>query len=329
MPRFFIGRLAFGVLAGMSFMLAGCGNPTGPAVVQVEQREWDSIVGTKGVQLLTEHYDIRTTIQDALLRDYLPVFMEASYAEYRKLMPLPEAGQAKPASVGDSRLVVYVFGRRPEWAAFTVTFVPAQAYTYLHIHSGGYMDHRTATAVMFDIGRDRTLSLMAHEGLHQYLARNFPRPVPAWLNEGLAAQFEDFDLDGPRPTFRPRRNLMRKNSLREALSVSDGLIALPHLLTMDAGEAVTKTGQTARGYYAQIWATVLFLRESHLYRQGFARLLADVGTDRFRADISGYRAATPYAAGQSEGEIAFRRYITENLDAFDKECTAFARELVR
>ncbi|MBI4581504.1 MAG: hypothetical protein HY718_17520, partial [Planctomycetes bacterium] len=232
--------------------LAGCDPAGDVGPVRVEEREWTSPVGTKGVQLLTEHYDLRVTSEDALLREYLPTFIEATNAEYRKLIP--------PARENDEPLMVYIFGRRPEWAAFTQGFAPAQAQVYLHIHSGGYMDHATATAVFWDIGRDRTLSLLAHEGLHQYLTRHFPGAVPPWLNEGLATQFEDFDLNGARPIFRPERNLIRKNSLREALTVPDGLVPLLHLLTMDAGEAVTRTGQPARGYYAQVWVTVLFLR---------------------------------------------------------------------
>lgn len=313
-------------IIGTGFLLAGCGHRSESTVVLVEQREWTSSVGTQGVQLLTEHYDLRTTVRDPLLREYMPAFMEACHAEYGKLLPAHLTASGPDA---EEKLVVYVFGRRQEWAAFTCQFVPAQAYTYLHIHSGGYMDHPTATSVLFDIGRDKTLSLMAHEGLHQYLSRYIPRPVPAWLNEGLATQFEDFDLDGPRPTFRPRRNLLRKNSLREALSIENGLLALPHLLATHAGEAVTTTGQSARGYYAQIWATVLFMRESKQYRAGFARMLEDMGSNRYRANISAYRAATPSAAGMSEGEIAFRQYITEDLEAFSASWNEFARLLVR
>ncbi len=311
---FLVKVLAASMLAG------GCAPQAGRGPVQVEQREWTSPVKTAGFQLLTEHYDVRTTVQDALLRDYLPGFMETCRAEYARLIA--------PVQRHDERLVVYVFGRRPEWAAFTQGFVPAQAETYLHIHSGGYMDQATATSVLFDIGRDRTLSLLAHEGLHQYLAGHLPEPIPPWLNEGLATQFEDFDLDGDRPIFRSERNLMRKNSLREALSLEHGLADLPQLLAMDAGHAVTRTGQPARGYYAQVWATVLFLKSSPQYREAFARLLRDAGTARLRQNISAYRAATPSAEKLSPGEIVFRQYITEDLESFTDEFKIFAGELV-
>lgn len=314
------GKFAVLGCSAAMVLLAGCGgNSAGP--VEVAVHDWTSPVRTTGVQMLSDNYDIRTTVRDELLRDYLPTFMEGCYAEYATLIP-------PVRERGDKRLIVYVFGTRPEWAAFTKGFAPRQAHTYLHIHSGGYMDHARATSVMFDIGRDRTLSLLAHEGLHQYLAKFLPEPVMPWLNEGLATQFEDFDLKGAWPVFRPERNLGRKNSLREALSLPDGLIELPLLLRMHAGDAVTRTGQPARAYYAQVWSTVLFLRNDGRYREGFSRLLADAGTQRLRHSIGGYRAATPEAADMSDGEVAFRHYITEDLDAFFDAYKSFAQKLV-
>ncbi len=316
--RAFTQSLGVWTAAGIMVLLAGCEAESRP--VRFEQHAWTSLLHVDGVELMTDHYAIRTTSQDETLRAYLPAFMESAYAEYRKLVP-PERPSPDP-------MVVYLFGERAEWAAFTKGFVPAQAHTYLYIQSGGYMDQATDTAVAWDIGRDRALSLLAHEGLHQYLAKYLDRPVPPWLNEGLATQFEDFDLNGDRPQFRPERNLMRRNSLREALALEDGLVPLPQLLSMHAGQAVTHTGQPARGYYAQVWMTVLFLRTSPMYGDGFRRLLADAGTERLQHSTSGYRAATPAAAKMSDGEVVFRQYVTEDLDGFEADCEAFARKLV-
>jgi len=192
------------------------------------------------------------------------------------------------------------------------------------------MDQRTQTAVIFDIRRDRTLSLLAHEGLHQYLARFLPDPVPPWLNEGLAAQWESFDLDGYRPIYTPRRNFLRTNDLREALGPAGQLIPLPELLRMNAGDAVVKVGQSTRAYYAQVWSMLLFLRDeqNRAYHAGFTRLLADAGSERLRQAISAHRAATPTAATCSDGEVVFRHYVTENLDTFMNDYCAFARQLV-
>jgi len=302
-------------------LCAGCGQ-TVPSPAAFEEHAWTSPLRTQGVELLTEHYAIRTTSRDEPLRSVLPEFVETAFRAYARLVP-PEGPDA-----ASGRMEVYIFGSRPEWVLFTRQFAPQQAHLYEHILSGGYMDHATATSVLWDVKRDHTLALLAHEGLHQYLARHRPGPVPAWLNEGLATQFEDFDLQGARPVFRPHRNLFRRNSLRHALTTPDGLVPMPRLLAMHAGEAVARTGPPARGYYAQVWATVRFLQTSPAYRNAFSRLLADVGTDRMRTRISAYRAATPAAAAMSDGEVVFRHYLTEELDDFFHEFVAYARRLV-
>jgi len=274
----------------------------------------------KGTQLLTEHFDLRITSQDRFIQEYLPSFMEAAFAEYQRLVP---------AAVSGDRLVVYVFATRSQWVDFTEIFAPAQAYTYLHIHSGGYTDHRTASAVAYDIGRDRTLSLLGHEGMHQYLARYLPEPVTPWLNEGLACQLEAFDMKGQWPVFTPRRNFLRRNNLREALATPDGLIPLPELLRMDAGDAVRQTGLPARTFYAQLWSLVVFLRDPQSgYAPKLAALLHDAGTERIRVATRAYRAATPGSDKLTDGEVVFRHYITEDLDGFTNQYREFARALL-
>jgi len=318
-------RLRTGLLAGSAIGLAaagGCALSAPPPPISVEQHEWTAPDGSGGVRLLTEHFDLRVTAADPELRKYLGPFMETAFAEYCKLMPPPQ----EPSD----RLAVYLFGTRQEWADFTRVSFPAQAHTYLHIHFGGYVDQPTATAVIHDIGRDHTLSLIAHEGFHQYLAGCFPEPVHPWLNEGLACQWEAFDLEGDRPVFTPRRNFLRRNSLREALATPNGLIRLPELLGMHAGEAVVQAGQPTRAYYAQVWSMVLLLRQGSggKYADRFAKLLGDAGTKRLRIAIGGYRAATQEAEQLSDGEVIFRHYITEDLDGFMADYEAFARQLV-
>lgn len=302
--------------------MAGCASHPPPPPVAVEQQDWAAPDGTTGIQLLTRHYDLRVTTRDTLLQEYLAPFMETAFAQYALLIPSTRESS--------ERLVVYLFGTRPEWADFTRRTFPAQAHTYLHIHAGGFMDHASATTVAYDLRRDRTLSLLAHEGLHQYVARHVPERIPAWLNEGLATQFEAFDLRGDRPVFTPRRNFLRKNHLRAALGPEGEFIPLSELLRMHAGEAVVETGQTVRTYYAQVWSMMLFLREGAdgKYAEAFGKLLADAGAGRIGTTVSGYRAATPDAASTSDGEVIFRRYITEDLGGFMSEYRAFARHLV-
>jgi hypothetical protein len=168
--------------------------------------------------------------------------------------------------------------------------------------------------------------------------------VPAWVNEGLATQFESFELNGPHPNFTPRRNYTRRNNLRELISPKGELIPFPDLLRMDAGAAVRGAaarpdekgrsieGPGSRAYYAEVWSLVLFLKEGPAplgYRESFARLLGDLGTERMTMAIHAQRAATPDSEHLSDGELLFRNYITEDLAKAESDYRAFAEALLR
>jgi len=304
--------------------LVGCTTSLKIPRFHVEQKEWNE-ASPGGVQFLTDHFDLRVSSRDPPLVDLVAPFMEATFMEYRKIVPPP------PDRTDQERMVVYLFGDRKQWARFTELRFPRQAPIYLHIHAGGYADYQSATAVTYDIGRDITLALLAHEGFHQYLARYFPEQVVPWINEGLATQWEAFDLKDGYPVYTPERNFLRRNSLREALSSENmGLIDLSRLLTMNAGEAVVKTGQSSRTYYAQVWSLVLYLRKGAegAYAQRFDDLLGDIGTERFDDAVRLYRRSYAGSEPMSAGEAAFRHYIMDDLDAFLADYEEFARALV-
>lgn len=315
--------MCFGVGTSLALIAgSGCSTARQPTPAVFSQNEWTSPTNVKGIQIITEHYDLRTTSPDVPLKQYLPGFMETAFRGY--------AGMVRPSRETAQPMVVYLFGTRDEWASFTRVTFPAQAHTYLHLHAGGYTDQASGMAVAHDLGRDRTLALLAHEGFHQYVARHLERPLPPWLNEGLACQFEAFKLVGGEPVFTPKQNYLRRNSLRSALSQKDAFIPLPDLLGMHAGEAVVETGQVVRSYYAQVWALILFLQQGGdgQYARQFAALLADAGTDRLDAAVGAYRATTPDNSHLSPGEIIFRHYITEDLKTCQEQFFAFGRQIV-
>lgn len=323
MPRLII-RTVYGLLIGgfSAGLTAGCSHSSGTRPAEFATNEWTSPAGQVGTQIITDHYDIRTTSRDVPLRRQIPEFMEAAFSGYCSTLP--------PTRESGDRMVVYLFETRDEWADFTRLTFPAQAHTYLHLHAGGYTDQPSAMAVAHDIGRDRTLALLGHEGFHQYVARHLDRSLPAWLNEGLACQWEAFRLVHGRPEFRPRENYLRRNSLRSAISSPDAFIPLPRLLGMHAGEAVVETGQVVRSYYSQVWLLILFLQHGcdGKYAKAYAALLADAGTDRLDAAIGAYRATNPDGGRLTPGEIIFRHYITDDLDKCAAEYFDFARQVV-
>lgn len=303
--------------------MAGCGTAGRPPAFALTREPWD-FHGARGARLLSTHFDVRTTVEDAKVVDVLPQFLETCYRRCTELIP-----PRRPA--GDP-LATYVFNTRGQWMRFTDDFVPDRAPLYRNIQSGGYTDQPTATSVLYWIGRDRTLAVASHESWHQYVARHLPLAIPPWLNEGLATQFEAFELRDGVPVFEPRKNYFRRNYLREALIAKEnGLYGLPELLRMHAGDVFDSRRRPPDTYYAQVWSLTLFLLEgpNRAYREGFRTLLAEAGTESMRVAVSGYTAATPAAAGLSFGEIVFRRYIAENLDRFSAEYVEYAKELVR
>jgi hypothetical protein len=179
--------------------------------------------------------------------------------------------------------------------------------------------------------RRGTLSILAHEGLHQYLESTGRHRIPAWINEGLACYFEAFTLDlaTNQPTFTPKNNTHRLPSLRQAFT-TDSMIALRDVLATNAGEAIHQRSRHVRNYYAQEWALVLFLLDSpetNQYAPGFRQLLRELGTEAMNRRARAYLAADSLG-DMSTGEAVFRAYITEDLDTFERDYRAFLASLV-
>lgn len=308
----------------MVTLLLGCQPAVRAPSFGLEREDW-TYHGAKGERLLTDHFDIRTTLQDQALVGVLPTFLEACHRRYVDFIPLRLGGR-------DERLATYIFNTRFEWTEFTDEFTPEHARIYRNISNGGYTDQPTSTAVLYWLGRDRTLAVAAHEGLHQYVSRHLAQQIPAWLNEGLATQMEAFSLQNGVPTFEPRQNYFRRNYLKNALIVKEkGLFDLSELLRMHAGELLQSSGKSTDTYYAQVWSLVLFLYDgpNKAWRDGFRALLADAGSESMRVGVNACRVATPAAANLSFGEVVFRKYITDNLDTFSAQYVEFAKDLVR
>lgn len=305
--------LAVGCSAGHSSL-----TPTAGARYEIE--DWN-YKGAKGHKLTCDLYTIYTTSRRKPFITALPSFLESCYHAYAELLPSPGAVPTP--------LETYLFQSRAQWEHFTRNLVPPErAATYLQIQHGGYSEQ--GLTVSHYSSQRGTLSILAHEGLHQYLEVTGRSRIPAWINEGLACYFESFDIDaGNRPVFNPRRNYLRTPGLREALA-SDSLIPLTEILGTNAGIAVQQKSRHVRSYYSQEWSLILFLLRDPLtnpYHAGFRRLLDDLGTDAM------HRTARAFLAADTDGDISygeavFRAYITENLVAFESDYRAFLHELL-
>jgi hypothetical protein len=322
----------------LSLLLArvtGCSTPStsrtwsGPSTpVPVSTQPWTPPVpsATPGVAVRTSRYLIYTTIEDERLRAATAQVMEGAYEQYRTLAP--------GVAPSDRPLECYVFGQRPQWAAFTESRTGTDAAIYLQITRGGYTVGDWFVA--YDIGGGATYSVAAHEGWHQYVARHFKGRLPPFLEEGIACLFETVRMDGnphvggQLPRWNWAVNRTRSAGLREAVERGN-LWPLGQLITLHAGEVVNLPRERIDAFYAQNWAFARFLWDADggHYRPMFRRLLEETAAGTLHDPTGTLRAATrnwnPAAArpilehylGQdlSEIERAYETYIGQIVAA--------------
>ncbi|MDP6633868.1 MAG: hypothetical protein QGG42_03140 [Phycisphaerae bacterium] len=308
----------------------GCGKgetiakpPSYPIVIQAENRPWDT-PHSKGQLLLTDHYRIYTTVRRRPLREYLPGLMEASHSRYLDLTGLSD----RPS---DERMPMYVMATRSEWAALTTARLGKHAGPVLSITAGGYC--YAGVCVLWDIGPRATLSVAAHEGLHQFFSHRLVQSLPMWLEEGICVLAEGHQLHKGSLVFTPKNNPGRITALRNAI-VNNHWVEISKLLPMDAGDAVgTGIAEKAVGYYGQVWALSMFIRSTPKYNEGMQRMIADAQDGQMHlvlgltADALAKLKRYGRAYNKTVSVPLFKHYISADLKGFNAEYLAFARKL--
>ena len=301
-----------------AILAGGCDSAARAPKFQLTKAEW-TYRGSVGELLTTDHFEIYTTIQDQELREVLPLFLESAYRHYTDLLPT--------VSDDNPRMQTYLFNTRLQWDRFVRENFPRRYPVYRLIQNGGFASGRRC--VVYYLKRAYTLSIIAHEGMHQYFGSHFDVQIPPWLNEGLATYCEGFDFRDGQPVFLPRHNTFRLNPLRRALT-TDGLLPLRQILATHAGEVVQEghRGVTS-AYYAQVWALTVFLRHGQRgkYADGFARMLEDIRNGSLHTRARAAKLASGKPSEVSLGEAVFRAYITHDIDAFEQEYRDFMIEL--
>ncbi len=295
-----------------------------PLRVRFDSRSWDA-GNSIGRELTSDHYRIYTTSKSRDVLSYLPGFMEAAHHNYLNVTGLRD----KPAT---QTYPVYMMATRQEWAGLTRSIVGSQWDTYASISAGGYC--YKGVCVFWDIGGLGSLSVASHEGLHQLLHHRIKDPLPLWMEEGLATLTEGYEIDGATVRFTPARNVSRFTDLRKAI-FNDWWIPLEKLLMMDGADAV-KLGSPARavGYYGQVWALAVFLRNDPQFAPRRAKLIADAEAGRLIGSLgeTDRRFARQMIGTRSYNrQVAlplFKRYISKDVEGFERRYKAFARKLV-
>jgi hypothetical protein len=307
------------VFSAISAAVCGCSS-RGDEVVQFTQEPW-SFGRIEGTKLSTEHFDIHSTLKDSQLQEALPEFLEAAYVQYNSLLPAPASGAGK-------RLQTFVLNDRAQWELYAKSKFPQQFPVFRKISAGGFAVGNEC--VVYYIRRTYTLSVLAHEGMHQYFANYFSTKLPAWLNEGLATYCESYELPSGKAQFTPLRNSFRLNALRDAMT-TDAILPLRAILSTDAGRIVNQgRSQLTKTYYAQAWALVCFMRHGldGKYAGGFQKMLDAIVSGELEGAAKVARIQPSARGKTSFGEGVFRAYITDDLDTLESEFGDYLYELV-
>lgn len=327
------GRVAVGI--GAAIVMASC---TGGSVVrdqtgragvlphrdpvQVESAVW-TFQGASGMAYTTPHYRLLTTVDRPMVRDRLPGFAEASLSRFVEAfpeMPRPPGG-----------LEVFVLESRPEWERYVGEVYGSEGLErYRGIERGGFTQH--GRAVLWDIGVQDTLAILAHEGWHQYAQVVLHEPLPSWLDEGIAVWAEGFRWDvyhPDEPVFLPWANVERFDQLRAASS-REGLMPLDQLLTAQPQELIRASSASTLTYYAQCWALAQYIMDDPGRRNSLGRLLEDAAAGRVMMRLErrfGERAARSAVLRRSGIEV-WQLYFGESIDAERESFEAYVHQLV-
>ncbi|MBN1805020.1 MAG: hypothetical protein JW837_07205 [Sedimentisphaerales bacterium] len=294
-----------------------------PALQSVEV--WNNRYGP-GLKLTTAHYEIFTTLLEPSVLAGISGFVESAYRAYNS--QLPESIEIK------TKFTVYLFANRRQWESFTRSFADEQAEMFCKIKAGAY--YHNGVCVVYDIGIDRTLSALAHEGWHQFNGRCFKFRLPSWLDEGMAMLFETHGSNNGQFYFEPSENMYRLDGLRKTLA-NNKMIPLAELIEMNPGD-VLATDQTkaVMAYYSQSYALVRFLQEAGYgrWRGTYRRLLLDGLTGHWQLDETNTRIALDRNIPKTVlwnrivGRGLFEDYVSDDFERIEKEYLAFCRQII-
>jgi len=274
-----------------------------------------------GVVIVSQHYRVYTTINDGIYQRLLLKTLEATHARAMRIDPQAQV---------EGPLNCYVFHNRDEWEAYTELRGGANASIYLHISAGGYCQQGIFAG--YDLGREQTLSVIAHEAWHQFSWFAFKDRLPSWLEEGLATQNEGIEWDGTTPKFVSEMNFNRWLALKNALR-ENRMWQISDLVKTHAGQAIRRPQKDIDSYYAELWSLVLFMKGSPTYEPRVRNLLDDARDGKLTASLAGTGVTQQEIDNFTEkwnsvaGPTYFRKYITTDPDAMQREYEAWAREL--
>jgi hypothetical protein len=288
-------------------------------------RAWNNDYGP-GLKLTTAHYEIFTTLLKPTSLARISGFIESAYKAYNLQLPEPIETQ--------NRFVIYLFADRRQWEDFTNNFAGEQAEIFCRIRAGAYCHN--GACVAYDIGSERTFSVLAHEGWHQFSSRHFKFRLPSWLDEGIAMLFETQANEDVAFSFDPSKNNYRLDALKKTMSKGK-MLSLRDLIATTPGDVLaTDQTEAVTGFYSQSYALIRFLREAEGGKRlgDYYRLLADGLRGSWPLDDESKEIAAdrniPRSIiwNQHVSLVLFQKYIGDDFEPVEKEYRAFCRQIV-
>lgn len=292
----------------LAIVIAGCSSTSKPARPQYALVS----VGPEGsgVRMFrSAHHLVYTTFDDDRRLAAAIETLEASYDASVELTGFRPPG-------GENDQIAFLFSRRAEWEAFTRSRAGAAAPLYLRLDRGGYTLGKAC--VVRDQGEHDTLTVLAHEQLHVFIATHFQARPPPFLEEGLATLLERVRNDDGRIRIDVGHSTSR--AIRLAAVIDAGqLVPLRQLLSMHAGNVVGLSAQEVDAFYSQAWAFARFLREGEggRYRPALTRLLSDAATGALSS------------ASLADNPSLIERYLGESLESVEPAYQQFAAKVAR
>ena len=326
-------------------VLASCNNgeyaPGMPLKTSVSSRRWQ-YPGGVGEALTSKHYRIYTTTRHASLMQILPGFLEAAYVNYQQLTGLDEPLVSEP-------MTVYMLASRAQWVHLS-DWVFGSGGQHHSISAGAYSFR--GINVCWDLQSRSTLSIVAHEGMHQFLYHRLTNRLPLCIAEGLATSAEGYhirgwagglggdDARGATVVFPAGHNPQRFTGLSKVVN-SGRWTPIDRLVEMNASDYLSKDNYYKLGWYGQVWALMQFLQSDPTYRRGLQRMLSDARDGRFHVALKAHpqfrnitpravelQQRTPRVYNRKFSRPLFEYYIQSDLKRFEREYRAFARGLV-
>jgi hypothetical protein len=296
-------------------------NPPDLKAVEV----WNNQYGP-GLKLTTAHYEIFMTLLEPSILRHSAGLIESAYKAYNHQLPEPIETKTK--------FTIYLFTDRRQWEDFTNNFAGEQAEIFRRIKAGAYCHN--GACVAYDIGSERTFSVLAHEGWHQFSSRHFKFRLPSWLDEGVAMLFETQAAGDGTFDFEPAKNAYRLDALKKTLS-KDKMVPLRNLIATTPGDVlVTDQTEAVMAFYSQSYALIRFLRETGGGERlgDYHRLLAD----GLKGDWPLDEVSKKIAADRNiplnilwnhlVSLVLFHEYIGDDYEPVEKEYLAFCRQIV-